>query len=131
LTVTENLAQLVVEKEFAFLIGLEAIMEYGLLPPLRQFSYTKQHQVEVLPSAPLSSCSPATLGAPFVASTHLDDCNAGNSYAVVLPLEFFNVVGVRWCRRSEGISDFLPSDCVAGERVSSTQLPADDSDVTP
>jgi hypothetical protein len=109
-------------------------MEYGLLPPLRQFSIPKQHQAEVLPSAPLSSCSLATLGAPFVAAPTSTIVTPAMvmlwCYHWIVSFRF-NVVGVGWCRRSERISDFLPSDCMAGERVSSTQLPADDSDVTP
>ncbi len=132
LTIPENEA-LVVDMEYDLIIGLQAIVEYDLLLPLRQFLLSERCRNPEHFAAQLSSLTHATSNeaAFLVASLRLDDSNAYAKEDLVLPKEFFfgslmdapdgteNVVG---------ISDFLPSSSVSAAQQSSAAVD-DDADL--
>ena len=76
--------------EYDFIIGLEAIIEYDLLPPYHDF-LLKQCQLEVSPDdAQSTSCSqPTSDSRSLIGSLHLVDSNSPVTDGLVPPLEHF------------------------------------------
>lgn len=123
---------LVLEMEYDLIIGLEAIMEYDLLPPYRDF-LLKQRLLSASGDAPSTSCSQLTSGSrPLVSSLHLVGSNSPEADELVLPLEHFFgslTLAPDGTESLLGISDFLPQgDSTLESALSELPTMAGDSD---
>jgi len=99
--------------EYDFIVGLQAMIDYGLLPLYHNFLLEQRQLAALQPDAQSSTCSQATSASrALVASLHVEDSNSEHADSSVLPLEHFFgslTLAPDGTEDIEGISDFLPA----------------------